>query len=809
MVIMVKNLEKKKNYGIFGFNLLRKGRPVSMKNHLIAVTALVATIGAYAANLSYTPQGSAPYYWSNAAAWGGALPGSGDEAIANNLALLANPLIVASGTSPSVGTNRLGNCILQIEEGASLSMSSGYMLLAGVANQTSIVTNYGTVSVNDLQFGVYGGSGGTGKGKLAQFDNFGTLNIGTYFRIGIRGTRSIFYNHEGATFNKTGGGAWSFYMATDSGGDSTIINEGTMVCGSGTETWTGNSDSKNEIIMRKSGTFNPGPLLKIGHVGTSTTTINLYDNSKLLGSTLYRVGGTSGSKGYITLSNESSIVTSDSMYLGYEASTIGSLALADNATANLGYTIVGRGGSSKGILTLADNSCLVIGSGSEVVHFGYSDNSSGSLSLSGSAMADIRRPVYLGSGNTASGAISLAGNSQLFVTNYSMVVGYNNGSTGVLHIADNAVLHVPSLKIGQTSVAGTTGFATLSGNATLFSTNIVIPAWGDSGRGTLEVADNAVITNLQYLKVGLNGNANSQAVKMRGGSIYFDIDPTNPIYMERGYYDPLMLNENRTVVRGFIRGWGKIAFSDPRTYVTEAFNTNGVASPSGIVHYGQVIADGEGVMRDLDFSRFGALHYATTDANPSGTNGWFAVNKGRLKLPRSLPNRNGYKCVGDCFDANVDLGGTSRRLANTFNYAFAGAELNDFVFSELYATDRDDIPAGLNNLGADKVIAVWRIGYFSDGPEIDEPTHPSSFTSANLKFKYSPKGLDGLDGVYVYRHDGTANGTWVRTGKKAEPSTTMPIVATGNFAPSSETWNMGWFAIVGRTRPFGTAFSIR
>ena len=154
-------------------------------------------------------------------------------------------------------------------------------------------------------------------------------------------------------------------------------------------------------------------------------------------------------------------------------------------------------------------------------------------------------------------------------------------------------------------------------------------------------------------------------------------------------------------------------------------------------------------------------------------------------------------------------GGNSRRLANIFNYEFTGAELNHFVFSELYAIDRDDIPAGLNNIGADKVIAVWRIGYFSDGPEVDEPTHPSSFTSAKLKFKYSPEGLDGLDGVYVYRHDGTANGKWVRNGKKAEPSTTMPIVSSGSFAPSSANWNLGWFAIVGRTKPFGTTVILR
>ena len=131
------------------------------------------------------------------------------------------------------------------------------------------------------------------------------------------------------------------------------------------------------------------------------------------------------------------------------------------------------------------------------------------------------------------------------------------------------------------------------------------------------------------------------------------------------------------------------------------------------------------------------------------------------------------------------------------------------MFSELYAIDRDDIPAGLDEIGAEKIIAVWRIGYFSDGPEIDEPTNPSPFTSAKLKFKYSPEGLDGLRNVYVYRHDGTANGKWRRAGARATPSKTMPVVSTRDFNSSSENWNLGWFAIVGRKQPFGSVMVLR
>ena len=80
------------HYGIFLTSFSRKGRLVTMKTLLIAFAAISAATSASAAMRSYTPQGSAPYYWSDAAAWGGTLPGASDEAIANNSLLLANPL---------------------------------------------------------------------------------------------------------------------------------------------------------------------------------------------------------------------------------------------------------------------------------------------------------------------------------------------------------------------------------------------------------------------------------------------------------------------------------------------------------------------------------------------------------------------------------------------------------------------------------------------------------------------------------------------------------------------------------------------
>ena len=841
-----------------------------MKRLSIAFAAFAVTVGATGASLSYTPQGSAPYYWSDAAAWGGTEPTNDDNATISSATFTTSPLTVQGESSANASNLYVDIGTLYVAPNATLTAkkgAAGGISIAKSKNATGVVTNYGSVTAYNLDLGTYSSS----KGTLAQFDNFGTLTIENCLRMQILGTPSLFYNHAGATVRKTGGNEYTFYFGV--GGNSAnkfngIINEGDFFDNT-LEIWMGLSSkahSQNEIIVRGNGRFFAEQHVALGLGNSSLGIITLSDNGFLSGNAEWHLGGSyrdkryTGAEGRIILNDSSIFAASNAVYLGQRENCIGLLSLNDSSKMIVPTKAIyaGNGVSSTGTITMAGNSRLEFGTGSlylgcasnaigtvimgdnsnlklgyalrighadnsvgimtltnsatavirDNVQIGYGSNSTGTLTLTNSATMDMQYYVYLGVNAGAKGIISLTGDAALYVTNSSFVVGYNGGGTGVLNVAENAQVHANDLFVGQTGVAGTTGFVKLSDSATLFSTNICVPRWGSQGIGTLEVGGNSVVTNVHVLRIAYNatsttGVGQSGTVAMRGGSIFFDIDPENPSYIETGRYNPINLNGYVSTVKGRIRGWGKIAFSDPRTYVTEA------EVPSGITHYGQVIADGEGVMRDLDFGRFGSLQYTTTDANPSGTNGWFAVNKGRLKLPRSLPNRSGYKCIGDCFSANVDLGGTSRRLANIFNYEFTGAELNHFVFSELYAIDRDDIPAGLGGRSADKVLAVWRIGYFSDGPEIDEPTHPVSFTSANLKFKFSPEGVDGLHGVYVYRHDGTANGKWMRTGGRAEPNKAMPIAATGNFEPSSENWNLGWFAIVGRTSPFGTFVNIR
>jgi hypothetical protein len=402
------------------------------------------------------------------------------------------------------------------------------------------------------------------------------------------------------------------------------------------------------------------------------------------------------------------------------------------------------------------------------------------------------------------GTLSLAGSARLSVTN-NLFIGYNAGSSGSVSVAGNATLAAPNIRVGQST---SSGLLTLADTATLFATNIDIVSWG-AATGTLVAGGNSVITNLLTMNIGHSSQAGHNAtLSMRGGAIFFDIDPENPSYVKNGYLNTISLNPWRTAVLGRIRGWGKVAFSDPVTYVANA------AKPSGLTHYGQVIADGECQARDLDFSRFGALGYSSTDANPSGINGWFAVNKGRLRLPRSRPRKtNAAFCVGDCYSLDysqtANYATTSNRLANTFSVTFTGAGTGNYIFADLYATDRDDIPAGLDAIRPDRVISVWRIGLFDDGPDADEPETPSSFTSADLRFRIPGDAVADAKKLYVARHDGTANGKWMTIGRLVNPNPKWPVVPAHVDAPSSADWNLGWFAVIDRSTPFSTTIYFR
>ena len=252
----------------------------------ILATLLTASLSLFAANVSYAPQGSAPYYWSNTAAWGGELPTSADDATINSATLKTSPLTIQGGTSAAGGFVHVDNGTLYVEPNATLTAknsanSDGGIFLAMSANSTGVVTNYGSITTRTLDLGEYA----TSKGTLARFDNFGSLTIEQKFRFQMDGTPSIFHNHAGATVRKTGGDGWTFYFGYkgQTGSCSTLINEGDFFDNT-YEIWMGltaRNYSQNDIIVNGNGRFFAEKNVAIGVYANSLATITLNDNGYL------------------------------------------------------------------------------------------------------------------------------------------------------------------------------------------------------------------------------------------------------------------------------------------------------------------------------------------------------------------------------------------------------------------------------------------------------------------------------------------------------------------------------------------------
>ena len=167
-------------------------------------------------------------------------------------------------------------------------------------------------------------------------------------------------------------------------------------------------------------------------------------------------------------------------------------------------------------------------------------------------------------------------------------------------------------------------------------------------------------------------------------------------------------------------------------------------------------------------------------------------------MPRSLPRKGNHICVGG-FPSASDA-----QEVNTFTYKFDQAthlKTGKYVISELYATDREDIPMGLPSGSRFFKSSVWRIGYFgSIGTARNRelaPRHKVDFETVNLKFHYDPRlaRIEDVDIIKVYRYANAESG-WTCVGT-AEPSDRQPYIQTEDFEPASELYNFGWFAIVG------------
>ena len=238
---------------------------------------------------------------------------------------------------------------------------------------------------------------------------------------------------------------------------------------------------------------------------------------------------------------------------------------------------------------------------------------------------------------------------------------------------------------------------------------------------------------------------------------------------------------------GRIEGWGTVAPS-----------SDGATNVRMMLGSGVVEADGEGEMRTLDLNQV----VSVTNHLPngaSGTNGWYAVNKGRVLYPRTWfdsSQSSVTRCLGD-WSRHTEPG-----LVNSVCATFTGiTQAPNYFRGGFYASDRDDIPGGLPVDGT--TVGVWQLGLSKD-LFAWTGSQAAPFATATLTFRYDQNQVKSHQKLALYRHTGSA---WVKVGGRAV-SADHCITTTASLAPLSDTGaNIGWFALV--TRAGGTLIRLQ
>lgn len=420
------------------------------------------------------------------------------------------------------------------------------------------------------------------------------------------------------------------------------------------------------------------------------------------------------------------------------------------------------------------------------------DNTEGLLHLrSGSrlvktAWTKTNQPIHIGyQGHgkmVVDGELEITGGSEVITLGFSPE--NSTGGHGELVVNDAVVTNVYGLYIGRRGkpsggkVHGGRGEVVLNGSAALLNSVMQVNL-GGLGESSLTLNGTSrldAVTNFTVQAVEENSRA---TLRMHGGSIAFRATESMSQYH-------LCLGSSAAMGdRIEVRGWGTFMPTAGTSY----------SNMLRITPYARMIADGEDEPRDLDFRGFRTVGSQTTDYNSGGySNGWYAVNKGRILFPAQQEVRAERKkvCVGQHPWASQP------NLVNAFQVAFAYTDSSDAYFhAELHAPDRTEIPAGLGNglVASHHVQGVWRIGFFNkrglSGREAQ-----NTWSNATVTFRYDAAGLEEGWMVKLLHHDGTATGSWRTVGQRVHDPANCLISDASPRKPGAGEYNFGWYAVV-------------
>lgn len=701
--------------------------------------------------------------------------------------------------------------VIVADANSSFTVSETSLFMGNQRAGLSLLENHGSVNISGNVYLGYYPDGRTLGEIISVIDNYGTMTQSATYRYYIGGTSGqtgVVTNHVGAAIN----GAYAFCVGSGSNTVGRLVNEGTMSVtrlGVGGHAYYGhamnsNPDAYAEGWVENSGSINIGGIFR---VGWQTNSVGHVENTgDIAGSNEFIMGYFPGSKGYFRHSAGTLTFNSanNSIMVGYQGH--GYLELAGNTETVWDKTALH-------IASMANNSAGWHSSGELVM------TNSASLSRGG-------KSVQAAVNQYTTARIALYDEASLVDVD-TLRLG-NVKTDNLFEVYDNAVVSITNLlvlNVGNTSdnVEGTTTMK-LSGNARVSGFRNAYIGSNTYNRAVLEIADNAFFglhdnamnsdseIYQENIKVafgsGRNGNG---TIRLRGGTI--------GLGNRGGLYLGDVTNDRKAGCPARLVGYGCVT--------NQA--TSGTIWSRLHLRSGSITADGEGEARDLDLRTFarvsGCLNGESADGrnylNLSGTNGWYAINKGRLLYPARDSGSDTVKprFVGDYARLDPD---TLPKYVNSMRIILKDADGDElpmsqsrYPFVELYAPDRTDIPAGLVEDGEkSRRLGVWRGCMATSYAN----TARRSFTTAETTIRYDQWRLFGLkngQGTYpaglevrLYRYDAAA-GKWKRVARyPADEAEENGYRIGGDLEQADGVYNLGWFAVVAECAK-GTAISIR
>ena len=337
-----------------------------------------------------------------------------------------------------------------------------------------------------------------------------------------------------------------------------------------------------------------------------------------------------------------------------------------------------------------------------------------------------------------------------------LFLGCNSTGTGVYSQVSGTL----RARCGRIGVAGMGRMEILGG----CMNGLTYIGTDSGGRGTV-LLDGVAVTN--ETTVGCAANAWG-CLHLRGAT---------------NYADTVKIRDNVDAY-GQLRGWGSIF----------KYSASAVCGEMGnFFMNGQAIADGEGVdgrILDLRLIRTGdggkySNVKVTIPNGATGTNGWYAVNKGILAYP--MVYVQGASWAGT-FGANTNEFCDS---VNTVRIDYnQSANKGPWLEALLYADDSSLVPAGLQG----QVLGVW--GFRSNVKYDNRSSQLSNLTDFSLRIRYDHRLLKQKSSVSLMRYS-QALGEWQRISRVEHDSASPFISAAALTADGAEfDRNLGVFAVV-------------